>query len=64
MSTLWYGKHAAEVIAVEDYQPWFEKVSSKAKDRKNVHLQFARDKAEYLNPAINGAFDLIIVDGN
>jgi hypothetical protein len=39
MSTIWYAKHAGIVYSVEDYRPWYDKVSQivKKKGLSNIH---------------------------
>jgi len=68
MSTIWYAKHAGEVFSVEDYKPWFDKVSKLLEDRKiaNITYKIAKDENEYSRFMADDAtgFDLIMVDGS
>ncbi|MEJ7595388.1 MAG: hypothetical protein WKF77_28045 [Planctomycetaceae bacterium] len=68
MSTIWYAKHAGEVFSVEDYRPWYDKVS-KIIDSKllgNVTYRFAENESEYAAFMSDDAsgFDLVVIDGS
>jgi predicted O-methyltransferase YrrM len=68
MSTIWYAKHAGEVYSVEDYQPWYNRVSDILVERglSNVKYYFIEDSVDYrefMSHDQNG-FDLIMVDGS
>lgn len=68
MSTIWYAQHAGEVYSVEDYLPWYEKVSAIIEQKKliNVHYQYASNEEDYCSFMLNKniGFDLIMVDGS
>lgn len=68
MSTIWYAKHAGEVFSVEDYKPWFDKISKllMQKNIGNINYQFANDENEYSRFMEDDrvGFDLIMVDGS
>lgn len=68
MSTIWYAEHAGEVFSVENYRPWFDKVSSLLERKKvqNVTYRFADDPHAYSRFMENDAagFDLVMVDGS
>lgn len=68
MSTIWYARHAGEVFSVEDYEPWFKKISELIRVRKldNIHYSFASTEEIYqtfMSKDLDG-FDLIMVDGS
>ena len=67
MSTLWFGKNATEVIAVENSKLWFDTVNEKLKTHNidNVQLLFKEDGGEYSKLIHNydGLFDIVFVDG-
>ena len=68
MSTIWYAKHAGEVFSVEDYRPWYEKVTNmiEANHLDNITYRFSESETEYSTFMSEGeqGFDLIMVDGS
>lgn len=64
MSTMWYSRHAGSVISIEDYQPWFDLVSSRIVNLGNVAYHFAAKRADYVALAPDQQFDLIMIDGS
>ena len=68
MSTIWYAHHAGDVCSVEDYKPWFDKVSVLIERRniKNISYQFFNVPDVYSQFMVNDSagFDLIMVDGS
>ncbi len=68
MSTVWYAGIAGEVCSVEDYLPWYNKISNLLKELNltNVHYRFAASETEYLEfmSGDQPGFDLIVVDGS
>ena len=68
MSTIWYAKNAGEVFSVENYKPWYEKITKiiERKNIKNINYIFTEDESEYSSFMSNDAkgFDLIMVDGD
>lgn len=68
MSTVWYAKHAKQVYSVEDYKPWYEKVTEilERSSISNCHYHLAEkssDYAKFMSDDSEG-FDLIMVDGS
>jgi predicted O-methyltransferase YrrM len=68
MSTVWYSKYAGEVFSVEDYLPWYNKMSQiiQKKNIKNITYKFLDSEQEYSSFMSEDklGFDLIMVDGN
>lgn len=67
MSTAWYAKRAGRVLSIENYAPWYEKVSAMFERNgiRNVDYRFANSEDEYLSlPDKNSMFDFIMVDGS
>lgn len=68
MSTLWYANYAGEVCSVEDYLPWYQKVSGFLGKTmiENVNYCFADSSEAYCSFMSNdtAGFDLIMVDGS
>jgi len=68
MSTAWYAERSGFVCAVEDFHPWYAKVSNMLinKGLANVNYQFAKDKSEYTTFMSEDVilFDLIVIDGS
>lgn len=68
MSTIWYARHAGEVYSVDDYKPWFDKVSNliERKRIKNISYQFAdgADAYSHFMSSDSAGFDLIMIDGS
>jgi len=68
MSTVWYAAHAGEVCSVEDYRPWYDKVSIELEKRslKNINYHFASSPEEYYSFMTDDpeGFDLVMVDGS
>lgn len=67
-STIWYARRAGEVLAIEDYKPWYDRVKASLErhSASNVRYRFASNVEDYTNldHAERGdGFDLIIVDG-
>ncbi|HEY8360510.1 MAG TPA: hypothetical protein VIL30_23900 [Ramlibacter sp.] len=68
MSTVWYARHAGEVCSVEDFRPWFDRVSQVLQARRlgNVRYGFAATPEEYSSYMCDDTrgFDLVMVDGS
>jgi predicted O-methyltransferase YrrM len=68
MSTVWYSKYAGEVFSVEDYSPWYDKMSKifQSKNVKNITYKFINNEKEYSTfmSEDKTGFDLIMVDGS
>lgn len=68
MSTIWYAEHAGEVCSVEDFKPWFDKVSGLISRRciRNVTYHFAdnRDTYSQFMSGDSTGFDLVMIDGS
>ncbi|WNO53789.1 O-methyltransferase [Stakelama saccharophila] len=66
MSTLWYAKHAGQVVSVENFRPWYDQVrSALEKDGiNNVEYHLAESIEEYTRVPCEGGFDLVMVDGS
>lgn len=67
MSTIWYAKHAGEVFSVEDYLPWYEKITNviKVENIDNITYTFVDKESDYYGYMSEnvGGFDLVMVDG-
>ena len=63
MSTIWYARHAAKVVSVEDNQEWFSRIEPEIKSLGNVDYRFATG-ADYYSSIPSGPYDLIIIDGS
>lgn len=74
-STLFFARHCASVISIEDNAFWLEKVRQKLADENinNVRLQHRAfdfkaatdfEHSEYLNSIPDQKFDVILVDGS
>jgi len=68
MSTIFYAKHAGEVVSVEDNKVWFDSISKVFKQNQvtNIAYSLAGTQADYVNAGVKagGVFDLIMVDGS
>lgn len=68
MSTIWYAKHAGEVYSVEDYKPWFDKVSGLLNQQNitNINYHYASEVSDYSQfmTLDDSGFDLIMIDGS
>lgn len=69
MSTAWYAARSLEIVAIEDYRPWFDKVGAIMAKRgiSNVRYRFAADAGEYIGLAREEAgagYDLVMIDGS
>lgn len=68
MSTLWYSVHAGEVFSVENYRPWYNKITRvlQREGRRNVSYKFVETEDDYVTFMGNDGkgFDLIMVDGS
>ncbi len=64
MSTAWYGRHAGQVVSIEDYEVWYQAVSARLAMLGNVEYHFAEDRAAYVGLAPDQPYDLIMIDGN
>lgn len=68
MSTIWYAKQSGEVFSVEDYRPWYDKVSNiiRVKNLNNITYKFAEREADYhtFMSEDEKGFDLIMIDGS
>lgn len=69
MSTVWYAERAGEVVSIEDYRPWYEKVVAlfAARGIGNVRYRFAGTPDDYVAPTAEEAaegFDLVMIDGS
>lgn len=62
LSTLWYAKRVAEVVAVEHDEEWAGRVRSEAP--ANCTVELASDDDDYV-PSIesHGSFDIVVTDG-
>jgi hypothetical protein len=61
-STLWWMKRAAEVMAIEGSEQWFNHLRTQV--ATNVVLHLMKSPAEDLRPVINNRkFDIIVIDG-
>jgi hypothetical protein len=63
-STLFWGKHCASVVSVEDHQKWYERIRKMAPH--NAECLFRPDRRAY-SEAIqerNTTFDIIVIDGS
>lgn len=63
MSTIWYARHAAKVVSIEDNQEWFSRILPEIKSLGNVEYRFATG-ANYYSNIPPGPYDLIIIDGS
>jgi predicted O-methyltransferase YrrM len=68
MSTIWFARHAEEVVSIEDHSGWFARVEGMMKNAGlgNVRYRLAEEPADYCMPKEEergGGFDLIMVDG-
>jgi hypothetical protein len=62
-STLWWAKHAKEIVTFEADKAWLNEISQKAAKFDNVQLKLVtspQDCAQYFKPDY---FDIVIVDG-
>lgn len=68
MSTIWYARRAGEVCSVEDYKPWFDKVSDllNREHIDNVKYHLAATPSAYSEFMADdpSGFDLIMIDGS
>jgi predicted O-methyltransferase YrrM len=69
MSTLWYADRVKQVVAVEDFAPWYEKVAEliRGNGADNIQYVFAGSKDEYCDPSkLRGSsgFDMVMIDGS
>ncbi len=69
MSTVWLASQCAHVVSVEDYQPWFEKVTKELTQRRiaNVTYVYAEKESEYCTHGAlqrNAPYDFILIDGS
>jgi hypothetical protein len=63
MSTLWFERHAGEVLGVEDNAAWCEQVRVRAKKAK-VFLLEGQPYVDKIHEFPRGYFDLISIDGS
>ena len=67
MSTLWFARRVASVIAVDDLDEWiaFQRRGMKARGVSNVTLVHATEEQSYCYPdgALARSFDFIMIDG-
>jgi predicted O-methyltransferase YrrM len=68
MSTIWYAEQAGEVFSVENYKPWYDKISKiiESKGISNITYKFTDSESEYstfMSDDTKG-FDLVMVDGS
>jgi hypothetical protein len=68
MSTLWYARRAGFVYSIENFEPWYQKISAllTRNSLHNVRYEFAPSRSQYVAPhGISGpGYDLIVVDGD
>jgi predicted O-methyltransferase YrrM len=64
MSTMWYARHAATVVSIENYRVWHDVVSPRIAALGNVDYRLAEDRAAYTALVPAGQFDLIMIDGS
>ena len=68
MSTIWYSRYAGEVFSVEDYLPWYNKMTEifQNKNVKNITYKFVDNEQDYSTFMSEDklGFDLIMVDGS
>ncbi len=64
MSTMWYARHTASVVSIEDFRPWFDLVAPRVAKLGNVDYHFAGNRAEYVGLAPERLYDLIMIDGS
>jgi predicted O-methyltransferase YrrM len=69
MSTAWYAKRVREVVAIEDYRVWFDKIQMifTARGIANVKYRFAADETAYLSLSDEdrgNGFDFVMIDGS
>ena len=62
-STIFFAEHAQLVRAVEDNKSWFDEITRITQGIGNIDLLYRSSKDEYVR-AIEGLFDVIIVDGS
>ncbi len=63
MSTLWFEKHCAEVISVEDDEKWFRMISKRLHKARLSH-KTGTEYVQAITEFQDGSFDLISVDGS
>lgn len=66
-STVWYGRRALRLYAVEDDRVWFETVSRRTRGMSNVRLRLAEDEDRYvrsIDEVPEDGFDVISIDGS
>ena len=63
MSTLWYGRHAGQVISLEHDRQWHELIARRLEGLGNVDCRYVEDTETYLARTPDEAFDLIMIDG-
>jgi 16S rRNA G966 N2-methylase RsmD len=65
-STMWFGQNVAEVVAVENCEPYFKEIQESLTDLDITNVTYVfRDGAEYYNHIYeyDEPFDLVFVDG-
>lgn len=67
MSTVWFSKHCQEVVSIEDYEGWYQKVKGEL-SKRNIHNVEYKFKPSNQYPLLeeypDNYFDFILVDGS
>jgi len=63
MSTLWYARHAGQVVSLEHDRQWYELIAHRLERFGNVKYRDIEDTETYLAQTPDEAFDLIMIDG-
>jgi predicted O-methyltransferase YrrM len=66
MSTLWFAARVGNLVSIEDYKEWYDKVSLELEKRgsTNVDYRFKPDNYSSLDEFPDGTFDFILIDGS
>lgn len=64
-STLWWAERVAEVVAVEHYEPWFERMAPRVPGNVRLQLRSHHPVGLYADSPVTsgGRFHVLVIDG-
>lgn len=62
-STRWYAARVASLVSIEVDRSWHRHLAPQLAGLEHVDYRLIEDRAEYTQPAVEGLFDLIMIDG-
>ncbi len=62
-STLWYAQRVASLVSIEIDSAWHTELRPHLAELAHVDYRLIEERAEYTQPAVEGLFDLIMIDG-